>query len=301
MSLLKMRLIVYIDRYKQITAVANALELKQPTVSFHMKKMEEEWGVKLFESRTGKVLLTPYGKMLLGYASQITALYDEAMTKLSVINESKKKRFVIGCTNAASSYFARSSAMRKLAEKIETAQISVVVHEQADLVAKLRSGLIDLILCGEDKLHTDSSEFRHERISTAELRLLAPSSHPISAMGPDRLAEELGGLEIIELDDLSVQRAVTKWCQSENRFLRSAASYGSVELIHNAVESSGALALLPASLISSRDVFAVLPLYGGAPVWSLFASWSPHYWDQELLHSTLSLIGDGSALPAANE
>src|SRR4051794_26601459 len=97
MSILKMRLIVLLDRYKQVTAVAKALNMKQPTISFHMKNMEAEWGVKLFQSRTGRVILTEAGQTLLQYATQIDALYTEADSRMAVMRRSGKRPFVIGC------------------------------------------------------------------------------------------------------------------------------------------------------------------------------------------------------------
>lgn len=289
MSLLKMKLIVYIDRYKQITAVANALQLKQPTVSFHMKKMEEEWGVKLFETRTGKVLLTPSGKMLLGYASQITALYDEAITKLTVMGELKKNRLVIGCTSSAAAYLANSSTMNKLNALRKDMNVSISVQEQSELFSRLGSGLIDLILCGESRQHTDQLENKHQMISSSPLILAASRTHPIAERGDKGLVETLEQYELSELEDPTVAFCISKWYQNENRYLLSTSSYGTIELIVHMIETSGALAILPEKLLPKNDNVVPIPLRQ-APEWQLFASWSRHYWNQELIERILLLI-----------
>ncbi|RJE84693.1 LysR family transcriptional regulator [Paenibacillus sp. 1011MAR3C5] len=297
MSLLKMKLIVYIDRYKQITAVANALELKQPTISFHMKKMEEEWGVKLFESRTGKVLLTPSGKMLLNYALQITALYDEAMTRLSVMHESKRKRFVIGCSNSAAAYMAYSSALRQLQPLREIANISVSVHEREELFDKLEQGTVDLVLCGEDRIHGDGGNYRHQAISSAALKLVGASTHPLMEAGGGVLSSDMlsDKAETVELIDVSVQQCIAQWSQSENHYFHTGISYGSVELILNHLADAESLALLPECLVPRDGRYAILPLWGDVPSWKLVASWSRHYWDQELIASITRLLSPDSA------
>lgn len=292
MSLLKMKLIVYIDRYKQITAVANALQLKQPTVSFHMKKMEEEWGVKLFESRTGKVLLTPHGKMLLGYASQITALYDEAMTKLSAMGELKRNRLVIGCTSSAAAYLTNTLAMSKLGAMREDTNLSISVHEQSELFARLGSGLVDLVICGESRVHADHSEYRHKAIASSPFILAASRAHPIAGASPSSLLEEIEQYELAELEDPSVASCITKWFQNENRYLRSAASFSTIELIVPTIEAFGALAILPEKLVPKREALKLMPLQGQAPEWRLFASWSRHYWNQELIERIVSLFSE---------
>lgn len=292
MSLLKMKLIVYIDRYKQITAVANALQLKQPTVSFHMKKMEEEWGVKLFETRTGKVLLTPHGKMLLSYASQITALYDEAVNKLTAMSEMKRNRLVIGCTSSAAAYLTYSDAMSTLDALRKDTNLSISVHEQSELFARLGSGLVDLVLCGQSRQHADQSEYKHQAVSSSPLVLAAGKTHPIAGIGASSLLESLEQYELVELEDATVANSITKWYQNENRYLRPTASYGTIELIAHRIDTSGALAILPEKLLPKRESLLPIPLQGRAPEWQLFASWSRHYWNQELIERAVALISE---------
>lgn len=293
MSLLKMKLIVYIDRYKQITAVANALQLKQPTISFHMKKMEEEWGVKLFESRTGKVLLTSSGKMLLSYALQITSLYDEAMTRLSVMNESKRKRFVIGCSNSAAAYIANSATLRRLQPLSGIANISVTVHGREELFDKLEQGTVDLVLCGEDRIHGENGNFHHQAVSSTALKLVGASSHPLLAeatgavLSADMLSDKANS---IELGDVSVQQCIAQWSQSENHYLHSDISYDTPELVLNHLADAESLALLPECLVPRDNRYAVSTLWGDVPTWDLVASWSRHYWDQELIVAIMRLL-----------
>lgn len=290
MSLLKMKLIVYIDRYKQITAVANALQLKQPTVSFHMKKMEEEWGVKLFETRTGKVLLTPYGKMLLGYASQITSLYDEAMTKLTAMGELKKDRLVIGCTSSTAAFLTNSSAMSKLSVLREDTNLSFSVHGEAELFARLGAGLVDLVLCGESRQQADQSEYKHQAVVSSPLILAASRTHSIASSGASGLLDSIEQHELLELEDPTVAYCIMKWHQNENRYLRPSASCGTIELLLHMIEATGALAILPEMLLPKRDSLLTIPLRGKAPDWQLVASWSRHYWNQELIERAVSLI-----------
>ncbi|MFC7561090.1 LysR family transcriptional regulator [Paenibacillus farraposensis] len=42
--------------------MAEALQIKQPTVSFHMKSLEKEMGVPLFSLQRGRIMLTEAGK-----------------------------------------------------------------------------------------------------------------------------------------------------------------------------------------------------------------------------------------------
>lgn len=74
LSLLKLHIVELLNKHHKITTVAELLGLKQPTVTFHMKNLEREFGVKLFDTRMGKIILTDAGNALLHYATKINAL-----------------------------------------------------------------------------------------------------------------------------------------------------------------------------------------------------------------------------------
>ena len=50
---------------------ADILYISQPTLSRHIKNLEEDLGVALFERTTRSSKLSKYGNMLLPYAKQI--------------------------------------------------------------------------------------------------------------------------------------------------------------------------------------------------------------------------------------
>ncbi len=290
MSLLKLKLIVLIDRYKQVTAVAKALQIKQPTVSFHMKKMEEEWGVKLFETRTGKVLLTPHGKMMLHYASQIDELYKEATMKLAMISETEKKRLVIGCTESAGEWFVKSGALSRLGKISDKAKVSVALYNQDELFQKLGSGLVDLALSGEHSRHEDSSEWRHQLVRSSRLALLAPNGHPVLEAGSDA-ARKLHDHDFVELSDSSVVSSVRAWSRQAHHFLQPNASFGSVPLLLQAIAASGSLAILPECLLPADNGLMQIKLDGAAS-WHIHASWRHSYWDQAMAADVVSLLSE---------
>jgi len=56
---------------------AEILFCSQSTLSKHIKKMEREFGVSLFDRTTRNVEISKFGKLLLPYAQQITEIQDE--------------------------------------------------------------------------------------------------------------------------------------------------------------------------------------------------------------------------------
>ncbi|MBY0055018.1 LysR family transcriptional regulator [Brevibacillus agri] len=82
MNITKLEIVMLLSKYKKVSSVAEVMRIKQPTVTFHMKSLEEYYGVRLFEQRGGVILLTEAGNALLHYASKITALSKDGIRSI---------------------------------------------------------------------------------------------------------------------------------------------------------------------------------------------------------------------------
>ncbi len=85
-----------------ITGAAHMLHVSQPSVSKHLKNLEEDYGVKLFERNAGAVELTDAGSSLLRHANAILVHLDEARKEL----KSPKNLKTSGPLKIAGSYAA---------------------------------------------------------------------------------------------------------------------------------------------------------------------------------------------------
>ncbi|MHB1653344.1 MAG: LysR substrate-binding domain-containing protein [Desulfitobacteriaceae bacterium] len=104
MNLQQLKVLVLLAKHKKMTAVAEILNIKQPTVTFHMKKLEEVAGVPLFQQRYKHILLTDAGEALFHYASRIVAWAEEAEHVLSDYRHFKKGTVIIGASNTPATY-----------------------------------------------------------------------------------------------------------------------------------------------------------------------------------------------------
>ena len=70
-----------------ITKAAEKLHMAQPPLSYQLKLMEEELGVKLLERSTRKIEITEAGEMLKTRAEQIIELFDKTVKDIKNFNE----------------------------------------------------------------------------------------------------------------------------------------------------------------------------------------------------------------------
>jgi len=71
MDLNQLRSFVTVARFAHLTRAAEALHLSQPAISGHIKALEEQFGISLFERSSSGMELTPSGRRLLSEAEQI--------------------------------------------------------------------------------------------------------------------------------------------------------------------------------------------------------------------------------------
>ncbi len=82
MKLLQMRYFQTVCRYGSITKAAEELFVSQPTISFCLKELEEEFGVKLFHRRHNRLMLTVEGQFFLDKVNYILKSVDALTTQM---------------------------------------------------------------------------------------------------------------------------------------------------------------------------------------------------------------------------
>jgi len=83
---------------------AEQLYSSQSTLSKHIKNLEKELGVSLFDRTTRKVVLSKYGQILLPYAQQITELQDKYTAVLQSSLETERDILTVGSIRALAQY-----------------------------------------------------------------------------------------------------------------------------------------------------------------------------------------------------
>ena len=82
MKLLQMRYFQTVCKYGSITKAAEELFVSQPTISFCLKELEEEFGVKLFHRRHNRLQLTVEGQFFLDKVNYILQAVDSLSTQM---------------------------------------------------------------------------------------------------------------------------------------------------------------------------------------------------------------------------
>ena len=89
---------------KSFSRAAEAVYLTQPTLSGHIKGLEEFVGLKLLDRLGREVVPTKAGELLYGYAKQVLAMRNQAIQALEEYKGSLKGHLIIGGSNIPGEY-----------------------------------------------------------------------------------------------------------------------------------------------------------------------------------------------------
>lgn len=188
------------------TKAAAALHISQPTLSKHMKELETETGLKLFDRDEANVQLTPAGMEFLKYMTRILSLYETALRECHTIQS--RGRMSLKLHEAPVRTFM--TPLYRLAKRYESQNPYVTydftgIWNHADVFSALDEGAVDVALdvrfCHFDK------EDRLARIRQLGYHVLELPSEPLVLwfMKTHPFARK----ERITLDDLMETTLVT--------------------------------------------------------------------------------------------
>ena len=193
----KLETLLHVAEVGSFTQAAKILSLTQPAVSQHIKQLEKELGIRIFNRSEGQLHLTTEGELVLGYAKRVRMLYQNLQQSLSDY-KSQAKRLSVGITHTAESnliaevlaqYCIEHPGVRltiltdtisNLYNKLKTYEIDIAVVEGKVYDASLNSILIDtdclvLAVANESPLARKSSVTLDE-LKKENLILRLPSS-----------------------------------------------------------------------------------------------------------------------------
>jgi len=160
-----------------ITGAAQLLHVSQPSVSKHLKNLEEDYGVKLFERNAGAVELTDAGSSLLRHANAILVHLDEARKEL----KSPKNLKTSGPLKIAGSYAASALVLPSLLvnfkNKHRDSSIILRTGTTREVKSMLLNSTVEIALLNELPVNP---EFASEPFRKEKLVVFAAPNHPLA-------------------------------------------------------------------------------------------------------------------------
>ncbi len=192
-------------------AAAKQLCITQPAVSQHIKALEEELNVRIFERNTGKLVVTRQGEEVIQCAKKMMGLYNGLRQSLSD-GQRMLTHLTVGVTHTAESN-PIAEALAKYCSQNPNVNIKMITNTISNLYTMLKSYEVDLAIV-EGRI--SDPKIRYLLLDTDYLVLAVSPGHPFAKKSMVTLGELKKERMILRLPDSGTRNLFVAHLESNN-------------------------------------------------------------------------------------
>ena len=220
---------------KSFTRAAEAVYLSQPTVSEHIRSLEEMLGEKLVDRLGREVVATPAGQLLYKYARRLLRLQEEAVQALRQFSGRVAGTLLIGASTIPGTYvLPRLVGMFK--ELHPEIQMVLGIANSRQVANEVLAGEVEVGVVGAS---WNDPSLEWQEVFADELVLAVPPGHPWA--GRAIAASELGDAHFLMRERFSGTRKVMLDYLGEQNVtladLKVVAELGSSEAVRQSIKA----------------------------------------------------------------
>ncbi len=174
----------HVARLRSITKAADIQGLAQPTVTSHLKKLEEELGFSLFDRIKRPIMLTPDGAAVLEMIGPIV----NGLSALKIHADSQGRD--VSLTIAAYADLVLHylpQVIQRFRTEYPNVHIRLLARHHSEMIQMARSGEVDLALSTTQNVLDSSLDFMD--LFTSSTMMLTPLGHELLEQQPVRLED----------------------------------------------------------------------------------------------------------------
>lgn len=231
MTIRQLEVFLAIAHAQSFSRAAERIHLSQPTLSEHMKELEEELGVSLFIRHSRSVSLTEPGRVFEDYATRVVATLAAGRHAIAELDGLKRGSLVVGASTTPGTYVL-PARIAKFREQYPGITVALRIANSRAVQERVRDGEVDLAVIGGHVLGPS------ERCVAAgildELELIVPPDHPVKAasLTPAKLGRER---LLIREEGSATRQATERALREAGVTLRPAMELDHTETIKRAV------------------------------------------------------------------
>ncbi|MGG4495509.1 LysR substrate-binding domain-containing protein [Brevibacillus reuszeri] len=242
MNLQQLRVFVLTVNYKKLTLVAEKLNISQPTVTFHLNKLQENIGVPLFLTSSNRLIrLTDVGESFYHYAKQMVGMEDEILNMVGEFHGLQRGRVAIGSTYTPATYML-PQYLSLFMEKHPNITISLEVNIASRLLEMLINYELDLAIVPHYRW--EQKDYIVTPLAQDDLILVVSPAHPLASLSEVNF-ERLHRLPMIMHERKSVSRQlIDQWSEAHQLSLQNVMEVSATETMKEMVKKQMGAAIL---------------------------------------------------------
>jgi len=173
MNLWQLHVFCKVIELKSFSKAGQHINLSQPTISSHVKELEDYFNCRLIDRMGKEALPTKAGDLLYGYARRLLLMSDETKSAMAAFSGKVAGRLVIGGSTIPGG-FILPRIIGKFKQKYHEVSVSLSISDTKKIIEDTLSGLIELGIVGA---RASIKGILQEKLVEDEMHLIVPSDH----------------------------------------------------------------------------------------------------------------------------
>lgn len=235
--------------FQNENAVAESMNITQPTVTFHLKNLNKYYGIPLYYKKGKHFKLTEAGELLYRNTTKLLNLMQETNDVMSDFKASKRGTLKIGASHAPV-YHILPEAFKSYMNNHPNIQIDLTVDTAPHIIDKLRSREIELAVISENAFY--ENDLKVKRFMENELMIAMDKEHPL-AHKEALTMKDLEYYDFVIHSGGSTRESIDEWRRDNLVQLRARMQSNSLSSILETIKHSHYLSLISHSAIQHRQ------------------------------------------------
>ena len=174
----------HVAKLRSVSKAAKKLDLGQPTVTTHLRKLESEFSITLFDRIKRPIQLTSEGT---GFLSLITPIVESVDTlKIHMDYPDRKGAFVVGAYPDLALHHLPGT-IQAFTSDYPDVHLRLVARSYTPLIQMVKSGEVDLAVCSPPP--TDDTALQFTELFQYNVVLMTPPGHELLNEHPVQLSK----------------------------------------------------------------------------------------------------------------
>ena len=177
MDLWQLHIFCKVVELKSFSRAGKEVHLSQPTVSSHIRTLEEHFQCRLVDRLAKEAVPTRAGQLLYRYARKLIALRNEAESAMAEFQGKIRGRLVVGGSTIPGAYIL-PKVIGEFTRTHSGACVSLIIGDTEKIIADTVSGELEMSVVGAK---TTDRNVVQEKVRDDEMRLIVSGDHPWAA------------------------------------------------------------------------------------------------------------------------
>ena len=177
MDLWQLKVFASVIDKKNFSKAGEAIYISQPTVSSHIKELEDYFGCRLIDRMGREALPTKAGKLLYSYSKKLMKLMSETESAMADFLGNIKGELTIGGSTIPSGYII-PGLIGPFAQKYPEVIISLISGDTSQVIEFILNGKTEIGIVGAE---IENPMINQEKLINDEMKLIVPASHKWAA------------------------------------------------------------------------------------------------------------------------